>query len=410
MKLGSGFKQKIALGIVFVLVFAYATFHIVNIFGEDISTFAAGVTTENTVLNSMGYIFRDETVLTSQNSGLVDYLVKDGTKVSVGQKVAVAYSSGRQKQNYISKLNDCIYVLEQSSSEAVSSVDIVEQREKNGDMYDTIIKMLADGETGGLGYHAESLLVGMNTVNTILEVDEVDREKVLEALYAERERVFDESGNAASCTVDRTGYFFSGTDGNEELFTSEAADDLTASSFDKIIAKSRETDTVKGAYGKISYSSEWKLVMPIDIDDARYFEEGVTYSALFSENNQTELPLRLDRIIRDKAEERALLVFYCDRQPENFTFERCQSVTITVKTVNGIYVPKNVVVREEGIRGVYILRGSVVHFRYIDIIYEGSDYYLVKRDAEHDDERTFLRENDMIILNGRNLFDGRVLD
>ena len=150
--------------------------------------------------------------------------------------------------------------------------------------------------------------------------------------------------------------------------------------------------------------------MTLGINEKKYFKEGETYSALFSENNRTELPMKLEKLIEDKSGERILLVFSCDRQPSNFTFDRCQSVSITVRTVSGIYVPKSVVVREGGVRGVYILRGSVVHFRYIEIVHEGSDYYLVKRDSEHDEKYTFLRENDMIILNGRNLFDGRVLD
>ena len=102
-------------------------------------------------------------------------------------------------------------------------------------------------------------------------------------------------------------------------------------------------------------------------------------------------------------------MFSCDRLPKNFSFDRCQSVSITVSTQSGIYVPKDIVIREEGRIGVYILRGSVVQFRYIDIVYEGSDYYLVKHDSEDDGERQYLRENDMIILNTTNLFEGRIL-
>ena len=58
---------------------------------------------------------------------------------------------------------------------------------------------------------------------------------------------------------------------------------------------------------------------------------------------------------------------------------------------------------------MYILRGSVVQFRHIDIVYEGSDYYLVNPNAEDEAERKFLRENDMILLNTTNLCEGRIL-
>ena len=81
-----------------------------------------------------------------------------------------------------------------------------------------------------------------------------------------------------------------------------------------------------------------------------------------------------------------------------------------MERVSGIYVPKNVVKRVDGYRGVYTLRGSVVHFRYLEILYEGSDYYLVKIGVESDGKYEYLQVNDLIILNGKNMFDGRVLD
>ena len=63
----------------------------------------------------------------------------------------------------------------------------------------------------------------------------------------------------------------------------------------------------------------------------------------------------------------------------------------------------------DGERGIYVLRGNVVRFRRIEIVYTGEDYYLVKSSVE-DTEYEYLQVNDLIILNGKNLFDGRVLD
>ena len=105
-----------------------------------------------------------------------------------------------------------------------------------------------------------------------------------------------------------------------------------------------------------------------------------------------------------------LIVFSCDRLPEDFELLRRQSVQITVDSTSGIYVPKDCVKKHDGMRGVYILRGSVVHFRQIDILFEGSDYYLVKSGLEGDEEIEYLQVNDLIILNGKQLFDGMVVN
>lgn len=410
MKSRSGFVQKIAVGVVCIVIFSYTVYHIAGIFGEDISTFAAGVTTESTTLSYNGYMFRDEQVLTASNTGVVDYKVADGTKVSEGQSVATAYEKGKSKQARIADLDRQIRVLEESLDSFTDSSDIVSVRDKNADTYDAIIKLLSAGETGGLSYQAEKLLVGMNLASEISGGGEGGVSDTLEALYAEREEIFSKNGYGEDCEAPANGYFFSGADGCEEYFTVDALESLTLESFLELVTEAENAETPEGAYGRLTDNSEWGMVLPIPVADRKHFTAGSTYSALFSENNQTSMPLYLERIVEEEDGEIVLLVFSCDRQPENFAFNRCQSVSLTLSTVSGIYIPKSVVVKEESAKGVYILRGSVVYFRYIEVIYEGSDYYLVSQNSEHTDTRTYIRANDMIILNGTNMFDGRVLD
>lgn len=410
MKSKSGFIQRIAVGVVCIVIFSYTVYHIAGIFGEDISTYAAGVTTESTVLNYNGYIFRDEQVLTSSNTGVVDYRVTDGTKVSTGQNIAVVYSEGKRKQERISDIDDQIRIIEASLAEISDNTDIVAVKDQNADTYDAIIKLLAAGETGGLSYQAEKLLIGMNKAAEISGSAEVSIKDTLEELYALREEIFFESGDGAECSSPKNGYFFSGVDGCEEYFTMSELKSLTVERFEELMEVAQDAEIPDEAYGRLTNNSEWSIVMPISVSDKKHFTAGSTYSALFSENNQTKIPLYLERIVEDEGADKVLLVFSCDRQPENFTFNRCQSVSLTLSTVSGIYVPKSVVVKNDGTKGVYILRGSIVYFRYIEVLYEGSDYYLVAPNVEHTDDRTYLRANDMIILNGRNMFDGRVLD
>ena len=410
MKSRSSFIQRIAIGVVCVIVFSYAVYHISSVFSEDIETYAAGVTTEVTTLNYNGYIFRDETVLTSSNSGVVDYKVADGTKVSEDQTVAVAYSEGKKKQSSVRLLDEQIRILERSLEGSIENDDIVAVKKQNADTYDALIKLLSAGDTGGLSYQAEKLLVGMNRAASIVSDGSSSAVETLDRLYELREEIFSESGSGADCSADKNGYFFSGVDGCEEYFTAAALEELTLDSFAELLEYAEDPEAPEGAYGKLTDSSQWSIVLPINYSDKGHFTVGNTYSALFAENNQASLPIYLEKMISEEGEDVILLVFSCDRQPEGFSFDRCQSVSLTVKTVSGIYVPKSVVAREDGIRGVYILRGSVVYFRHIVIVYEGSDYYLVAEVVHDDAAVTYLAPNDLIILGGQNLFDGRILE
>ena len=411
MKIKSGFKEKIAVGVICAIVVVYSVYHAVGLFSEDISTYAAGLTNESTVVSGSGYIFRNERVLKSSYGGAVDYKVADGSKVSEGQTVAVAYSGGEEYKKRIKNIDESIRILEQSLNvESSENKDIVSEKAGVEDSYDSLIKLLSAEETGGISYGIDKLLIGLNNVAAISGDSRVSVKETLEGLYEERENTFNSCGSSGQCTAEKNGYFFSGVDGCEEYFTEEMLGTLTVGKFDELTDLARHARAGKGEYGKMTDSSEWSIVLSVSVDEAEHFTEGSTYGALFAENNRMEMPLYLEKIIEEQGSDRALLVFSCDRQPEGFAFDRCQSISITVSSVNGLYIPKSVVKKVDGEKGVYILRGSIVYFRYIRIVYTGSDYYLVAPDTEHDEQRTYIRPNDMIILNGRNLFDGRVLD
>ena len=96
--------------------------------------------------------------------------------------------------------------------------------------------------------------------------------------------------------------------------------------------------------------------------------------------------------------------------PSDFKLERVQNAQIDISTIKGIYVPRTALAKEDGINGVYVLRGSVVYFRNVDVIYNGVDYCLVAENAPNEGEYYSLGINELIITNGKNLFHGRVLE
>ena len=406
----NSFSQRLFLGLIFVLVLAYTFYHMVSLFGESVETFAAGVTTERTVLSENGYVFRDETVLTSSYEGAVDHHTHSGVKVSKGQALATVYDGGRGARERIAGLDLQIALLEKSFGGSLDTLEMGALKKSVSDVYDELVKLMATEGTDGLSQRADELLVLLNQMKGLSQGEKAEGYATLASLKAQREQILEESGASITHYADASGYFYTEADGYESEFTMAAAEALMPDDFYELIEEmSDRRNSVDDAYGKISFSSEWVLVLPIDWSDREYFEEGVTYSAEFFQNNQTVLPLTLERIMEDPQRSSALLVFRSDRLPDGFSFDRCQSVRLEVDRVSGIYVPKDVVQRVDGLRGVYVLRGNVVYFRRIDITYEGSDYYLVKAGVE-DADTPYLQVNDLIILNGKNMFDGRVLD
>ena len=410
VKIKDTWKYRFVIILLAVCVLLYTFYHMSSLFGKELSTFAAGVTTETDALSGTGYIFRDETVLRSANGGVVDYVCSDGTKVAEGQELAVVYSDGTSKdRKNIEKLDRQINILEKSSDSSITSIDIAELQKDITDDYYMLVRMLAGGQTGELSMRIDELLVGMDRLSVLTE-EESAVTGTLKALREQKAEMIANSGASVSETADDGGYFYTSADGYEDVFTMEAFETLTADSFFDMISERRVLNDHGGkAYGRLARTSLWGFVTEVSAKDAGHFEDGGAYTVEFTENNGVGLPMTLLRRIECPERRSVLLVFECDRLPENFAFNRCQSVRIELGSVSGIYVPQSAVETLDGYEGVYILRGSVVHFRYIDIVYEGSDYYLVSEEGP-EDSFVYLAPNDLIILNGTNLFEGRILE
>lgn len=398
------------LGIVFVLIFVYTVYHTLSLFGEQIETYAAGVTTEKVVIRENGYLFRDEVLLTSPYVGTVDYRTQDGTKVAKGQELAVVYESGSaQTRETILILDQQIGLLEQSLGASLATMEMGALKESVKDSYRELVDKMALRQTGGLSAAKEALLIDLNRMDALRQGNEAQAYATLDALREQRQMLLDTGGPSQSYAAEQSGYFSVRTDGCEETFSLDAANSLTAESFVALTDTVGQAAPREDAFGKISYSSEWMLVLPVAWDSRVYFELGQSYVGEFTHNDSVKIPMTLENLIEDAERGRVLLVFSADRLPQNFSFDRCQGVRIEVDAVSGIYVPKHLVERLDGERGIYVLRGNVVRFRHIEIVYTGEDYYLVRSGVE-DPEHEYLQVNDLIILNGKNLFDGRVLD
>ena len=404
------FLPRIAMVIIFVVAVIYAAYHIISLFsGEDIKTIASGVTTHSVTVGGTGYVFRDEVLLSADNKGAVNYLVKDGGKVSAEQTLADIYEgSGVLVRDMVIALDRQIAILEQSTGGA-EPLDLGALRAQANDTYYKLVELLATSQTGELHAQIESMMITLNRISVMTDGQDTVLD-TLATLKRTRENLF--KGDYETAYAPGSGYFYYTADGYESSFDMDAVENLSEESFYSLIESveqntGRVADTV---FGKLARTSDWKLVVPIDEKDAAGFEDGSVFNLNFPENNDTKISMTLEKTVKAPESDSVLCVFYCDRLPSNFSLERCQSVELELFSASGIYVPRTALARVDGIRGVFVLRGSVVYFRRVEIVYEGSDYCLVSENAKAEGGYYALGTNELIITNGKNLFDGRILE
>lgn len=411
-KRNSAFWSRLSIGFIFVIAVIYTSYHLTSFFTrEDIRTIVSGVTSESVTVGGDGYVFRDEKVLYSTNGGAVDYFVSDGQKVSAGQALANVYAkeTSEDLRGVIVMIDEQIELLEQCSGSNISSVDLSELKKEADDTYFNLTRLLASGEAGELDYQIEKMMLVLSKINAVSDGDASALE-LLDTLRAERDKFF--SGECEQMYSTQSGYFYSAVDGYETSFSIDAANSIDGDSFYSLIQINDNESVLhmSGAYGKLADDSNWKFVLPLDPDEAEGFFEGQEYNVNFPENNNTTFSMLLEKKVLAYEQKSVLMVFSCNKLPDNFDFERCMTAQVERSSVSGIYVPYSAVHKVDGVTGVYVLRGSVAHFRRIDIIYKGADYFLVAERDDSDGRYYYLGSNELIITNGKNLFDGRIVE
>ncbi len=391
-------------------VLSYTAYHIASLFSEQISTIVVGPVTESRTVTLGGYLFRDSTLVGSKNSGTVEYLVSDGEKIPTDTQVANVYEGGSSEtRELISVIDSQIALLRKSAEESYTESDLSELRQSASGAYYSIIKQLAASDLSALYTDTEALLVALNGLEQIKN-DDFSIEKKLQTLYDSRAQILASSGAYETVSVADSGYFYRDVDGYEATFNGAAARELDGDELSQMMLEPRIEAVPESCIGRVSRTADWYFAVSAEEEIADQLEDNGTYMLTFTGGGTYDIEMTLQRRLECKRSGGTVLVFGTSVIPDGFGFERRQTVKIELQSVSGIYVPTTAVHGGDGRRTVYVLVGSVVQKRRIEVIYEGADYLIVRDGIITDDGDVYLQSNEQLITGGSNLFDGRILD
>ena len=415
----------------------YLGFHLFNGVTTDITTIAAELQSKKSVISGDCYIFRDEHYLYSSYSGAVAYLVGDGNKVSINQSVAETFSdsSGYSAREELSAIEEKLSILEESEIPVgAANSDTASVDKKINSYYHLILQNISEGKYSHAMQSMDALLSQMNRRQIIIG-ERSDFSSVRASLESRKISLTSNlSGRSETVFSDTSGYFFFGIDGYENIFTANAAENLTVSSFDALTSASpalQNDATGRVPIGKMATGYKWYIALEIDYDKADEITVGKKYKGVFPYNYDTELSLTAEKVLTEsRSNPRAFAVFSCSEMPNGFSYLRSQAVEIILSESKGFRVPKTAVRIVDGYEGVYTLYGSTVVFKRIDILLEVEGHYIVSNvdplekdesieteitddtpiESEKDTKKGFgyLSLYDRIIVSGKNLSDGMV--
>lgn len=349
-------------------------------------------------LSFTGVIVRDETIVYtpfSVGSGVLDYTVSDGSRLSNKTVIANVYDSYDQiyYRYRIEQLKNDIALLESAQSRGTTdyaqpeflTAQIVES-------YKELLLNMAQGDLAQVYDESDDMLRLMSIFNVSTNV-EMDYSTKIEELKQEL-GVCNAALKDPIATVKsgETGYFTSSFDGYEAYLTTGSISSLTVDDILGIIENpTKITSEYDNAIGKVFSGYSWKMVGIIDTADRYFVNEKLVFSFASSNAKHT---VTVESITPTGNGNEAIIVLSCEELDSEIASSRIQEADLVFNEYTGLRVPREAIRFVNDIKGVYVIVGERTEFKKLDVIYEGDDYVLSANISDDD----FLNLYDRIIL------------
>ncbi len=401
---GSG---RLAFLIVAAVILIYFGFEIYSAYFSSLETEPAVHVTVNDSFNTVGWFFRDESVIEGKEYGSVKHVVYNGEHVQQDAPLATIYAdeqsleTSRQLEPLENKIKLLDNALQSSNDEADAA--------KIDQLITLALQQTAEQVRSGSGSSLSSSADNLRTLSLRREsssVSSADIQAARDALAAQRDSLNAQLfGKTRQITTPVSGYFSDIVDGYETVLTPSALKSMSLDDFHSLTQNKPETTVQTGTMGKIIQGFSWYLAAEIPAEQARRLRVGQKLRVDFTQAS-LESTVTVYALTEERDSETALVVLEGTNFNSEMVSMREQPIEIIVATYTGLRVPKQALRMEDNNIGVYILSGSVEKFKTIKKLYEADDYYVVEQSAT---DAGALVAKDQIIVRGKNLKNNMVV-
>lgn len=353
------------------------------------------------------YIIRDEQIIYEDGEGIRSYTVQNGTRVSKDSPVLYLYDGEEEASNAarLKEIDAEIELLE-SIEVSLSSVGEIENvRVSLKEEFKNLYANLEKGNLSTLNAEKNNILYLLSKKQLIVG-DTGNFEDRIAELNAEREELLaKQTVEPKTVNSPDTGYFIADIDGYEGLASTEDIKTMTPDGL-KSLFTAKPTKVEASAIGKLVSNYHWYICMTVTADEIRQIKERSTLSINIPSLSLTGVDVTVDSINYDESRENAVLVLRCGYMSTSISTLRTAQIELNLKAYNGIRINSEAIHFEDNVEGVYVVVGSQIKFRKINIIYTGKGYVISEIDTS--DSKT-VQPYDEIVLSGKELYDGKFI-
>lgn len=386
---------------------------------NSITTEIALADSETKTLNTDMFIVRDEQIITAGGSNIVS-AVKDGTRVGANDIVAYSFSDSDSagnviRMNEISDELDYYSALINQSASVTGDTTAFDNRIISD--VSSFSAMIESGDFTALDEAEAELRDAITSKQTAIGI-ELDISDTISALEAEYSALKSKAGSYSEIKSGGTGYYISGVDGYESLLSYDSVDDWTVEDVQAAVAAAPAAVS-SDQIGRLVHGYYWYLACIVDTDKINSLREGRRRTITFPDSSVEDITATVYMIRSDASTGKSLLVFKCNSMSEDLATLRNEHAVIILDEISGYRVDNRAIRTDENNEiGVYVVKGSVMRFRKVEIAYSGDSYSIVTTPFLRDDEEEmklvsksdYIGIYDEYIVTGQDLYDGKIIN
>ncbi len=377
--------------------------------GSDIRTETAYVYDMTEDIPFDGVYLRNETVVYSAGTGVINYEHEDGSKVGKSSVIAYRYKNENdiELRRQIEELDAQIAVLTDAQKLVGTDNSQLETiTSQINSVHSSLVDCVISGDYDAADEYSNQMLAAMCKREIAKGESAGYADRIAELKEQQSQLRAQLSGDVQSVYANGTGYFVSGVDGYEDKLTFDDAESITANEIEKII-ENPDTSNAANAVGKLIADYRWRVAGILDSSKLFGVYEGSTVTLRVGSQN-TELKATVVSINdTGRGDNTAVYVFECDRLTSAVVEGRTAHFKLVVNSYGGLRVSRDAIrYNENDEQGVYIVRGSSLAFRKIKVIYWGEDYII----CSQEDGEEYIKLYDEIVTEGKDLHDGQVVE
>lgn len=429
--------RKIGATVIAVLLLIYVGYQVYLSQYTGLSTETAMYSTVSDTIDTTGFIIRNEKLIRTDYSGVLNYTLDDGEKTASGGVIAEIYpsESDAAAKNRIARIDDelaRLAVLKSPGEVTASNPKMI-----GSQINKKIASLLTNMKSGAFSLLASDkndlqLLLSQKQIITGAEGSDGYEARLAE-LNAERtELEGSASGSTGTITAPASGYFIRAIDGYENAVSLEDAMQLTVSDVRALEeGESGGTDDGK-TIGKIAMDFNWYIACVISENDLVRLDRttSVTLEMPFASSEQ--IPAEVVEINRDGETGEAALILKCTYMNSDLAAARKEPLRINISSYSGVLVNEkaihfsDVVAHEtdddgneievvyENVKGVYVKYGSQLRFVQVfsDATINGYAICKVSLSALEREQLVTsktIQLYDEVVVEGTDLYDGKIL-